>query len=433
MSIKELYGEFLRSEGVTTDSRGRVEGKIFFALRGEKYDGHRFAGDSLGAGCSLAVIDDGSHAVKGKTMLVDDVLSTLQQLALYHRNMFDIPVVAVTGSNGKTTTKELMHDVLGRKFRTLATTGNLNNHIGVPLTLLELKREHEIAVVELGANHIGEIDLLCRIVRPDHGLITNIGKAHLEGFGSLNGVLRAKSELFRYIKETGGMAFVNDDQPVLRELASELELDSLHYGKSEGCYVKGKMVNTPAGVEAEVTAGDPPVEYKVRSSLSGYYNFENILAAVCVGTYFGVPPEEVGHAIADYVPGNNRSQITKTLNNKLLLDAYNANPDSMMFALVNFLALPGKNKSVILGDMLELGSYAEEEHSKILELLSGSAYREIILVGSIFAGIGAPSGFISFKDTDRLMEWLKKNPLRNRFILLKGSRGIELERCVPLL
>ncbi len=433
MNIKELYGEFLRSEGITTDSRGRVDGKIFFALRGENYDGHRFVGDSLCAGCSLAVIDDGSHAVKGKTMLVDNVLSTLQQLALYHRNMFDIPVVAVTGSNGKTTTKELMRDVLQRKFRTLATTGNLNNHIGVPLTLLELKREHEIAVVEMGANHTGEIDLLCRIARPGHGLITNIGKAHLEGFGSLKGVLMAKSELYRYIKETGGKAFVNDDQAMLRELASELGLHSLHYGRREGCYVQGKMVTAPGGIEAEVTAGDPPFKYKVRSTLSGSYNFENILAALCVGTYFGVSPEEAADAIAGYLPGNNRSQIIKTRSNKLLLDAYNANPDSMMSALVNFRALPGENKSVILGDMLELGRYAEEEHSKIAGMLSDNDYREVILVGRIFAGISAPSGFIRFEDTCGLMEWLRKNPLRGRFILLKGSRGIELERCVPLL
>ncbi len=433
MSIEELHRVFLGSEGVTTDSRGEVKGKLFFALRGERYDGHHYVKSSLDKGCIMAVIDDSSYAVKGMTMLVGDVLSTLQMLATYHRSLFDMPMVAITGSNGKTTTKELMRDVLGSKFVTIATEGNLNNHIGVPLTLLRLRGDHDLAIIEMGANHIGEIDLLCRIARPGHGLITNIGKAHLEGFGSLQGVFTAKGELFRYLRRSGGKAFVNHGQPMLRKLAYDLGLDALYYGTGEGCFVKGKLIDSSEGIEGEIAAGDPPFNFLIRSHLAGSYNFENILAAVCVGTYFGVEPQQVKKAIENYVPSNNRSQLKQTKHNKLLLDAYNANPDSMRSALVNFSSLPGGNRSVILGDMLELGRYAEEEHSKIIRLLMDSGYREVILVGRIFSSIPVPGNFTRFESTDRLIAYLNENPLQDRFILLKGSRGIGLEKCIPFL
>ncbi|TVR75255.1 MAG: UDP-N-acetylmuramoyl-tripeptide--D-alanyl-D-alanine ligase [Marinilabiliales bacterium] len=433
MSVKALYDIFQRSEGVTTDSRHDIHGKLFFALRGERYDGHAFVRQSLEKGCYRAVIDDERYAADERTVKVDNVLSSLQALAAYHRKRFDIPVIAITGSNGKTTTKELMRDVLGRLFRTLATEGNLNNHIGVPLTLLRLRKEHEIAVIEMGANHIGEIDLLCRIARPDHGLITNIGRAHLEGFGSLQGVFRAKGELFRYLKSTGGKAFVNNDQDLLSDLARELELDAIYYGSSGYCNVRGRLTEDGPGTGLEVAAGNPPSVYNVKSSLAGSYNFENILAAVCVGDHFKVPPDQIINAVGEYIPGNNRSQIMQTARNRILLDAYNANPDSMRSALLNFTLQPGENKSVILGDMLELGRYEEEEHMEIVRLINGHNYREVILVGSAFSRIPLPKDYIHFENTGLLIEWLAKNPVRDRFVLLKGSRGIGLERCLPLL
>ncbi len=433
MSVQALYNLFHQSVGVTTDSRHDVHGKLFFALRGERYDGHFFVKQSLEKGCYKAVIDDERYAEGERTVTVDNVLSSLQSLAAYHRKRFDIPLVAITGSNGKTTTKELMRDVLGRKFRTLATEGNLNNHIGVPLTLLRLDKEHEIAVIEMGANHIGEIDLLSRIARPDHGLITNIGRAHLEGFGSLQGVFQAKGELFRFLKSTGGKAFVNNDQKLLSDLARELALDAIYYGSSGDCDVRGRLTEEGPGTGLEVAAGNPPSVYNVKSSLAGSCNFENILAAVCVGNYFKVPSDQIINAVGEYIPGNNRSQILQTARNRILLDAYNANPDSMRSALLNFAGQPGENKSVILGDMLELGIYEEDEHREIAGLLTGHNYREVILVGSVFGRIPLPKDYIRFENTGLLMEWLANNPVRDRFVLLKGSRGIGLERCLPLL
>ncbi len=433
MSVKQLYDLFLESTGVITDSRIAVPGNIFFALNGENYDGHTFAQQALGDGCIMAVIDNSDFAVPGKTILVDNVLASLQQLACHHRQQFEIPVVAVTGSNGKTTTKELMREVLSSGYNTLATRGNLNNHIGVPLTLLEMKGYHQIAIIEMGANHEGEIDLLCRIAGPTHGLITNAGLAHLEGFGSPEGVLRAKGELFAYLKKTGGQIFLNYDRLNLRDLARDLEAECVSFGSGKEHFVSGTMPGSRDRLEMEVRVQKSGQVFNLETQLAGDYNFENVLAAVCTGTWFGISPVEIKKAVEGYVPGNNRSQIVETSSNTLLLDAYNANPDSMKAAIINFNDMPGKNKSVILGDMLELGEYAAGEHNKIIELLQVKGFRQVLLVGDMFCKSSAPAGYLRFRNVDRLINWLKHNPLSDQFILLKGSRGIQLEKCINKL
>lgn len=433
MDTKELYSIFKDSSGVTTDSRSGAPGRIFFALHGDNFDGHHYVEQALNKGCIKAVIDDNDFAVPGKTILVDNVLTSLQQLACYYRQTFNIPVLAITGSNGKTTTKELVREVLSRRFKILATCGNLNNHIGVPLTLLKLESDHEIAVIEMGANHIGEINALCNIAMPTHGLITNIGYAHLEGFGSYEGVKKAKGELFRYLKDTGGTAFINSDRSELVNISQELRLKQLTYGTGEGHFVGGTLLDHGEHLEAELTSRGFAGTLKIKTRLTGTYNFENVLAAAASGIFFGVQPEEVKYAVENYIPGNNRSQITTTPNNKLLMDAYNANPDSMLAAITNFSSLQGENKSVILGDMLELGEYAEEEHIKIVNVVKCLDFKEVMLVGEVFKRIPAPDNFIRFEDTGQLVDWLKINPLASRFILLKGSRGIKLEKCTEVL
>ena len=433
MEVKELYRYFLDSAGVATDSRVASPGKIFFALRGDKFDGHAFVPQALEGGCSKAVIDNDGYRVSGRTILVDNVLDSLQQLARHHRKQFNIPVIAITGSNGKTTTKELIKAVLSARFATLATRGNLNNHIGVPLTLLELDSSHQKAVIEIGANHIGEIAMLCETALPTHGLITNIGPAHLEGFGSPEGVRKAKSELFVYLKKTGGTAFLNSDRPNLRELVDELGMDQISFGMAEECFISGRIISPVGLLELEFSIRETGQTTPLKTRLAGAYNFENILAAVCTGVYFGVSSAEIKDAVENYIPRDNRSQISETSQNRLLLDAYNANPESMQAALVNFFSMPGENKSVILGDMLELGDYAAAEHEKIINLLKQQRYREVILVGDLFCSSPAPCDFIRFRDVDDLKVWLKANPLHDRFILLKGSRGIQLERCIALL
>lgn len=440
MSNRNLYGLFLESAGITTDSRNVKPGNIFFALSGENFDGNRFARQALENGCLYAVIDNREYYIPGKTLLVDNVLTALQELAAFHRKNFNIPVVAITGSNGKTTTKELMRDVLSSGYCVLATRGNLNNHIGVPLTLLELNDKHEVAVIEMGANHRGEIDLLCRIAEPTHGLITNAGTAHLEGFGSPEGVLKAKSELFDYLKETGGTIMLNYDQPNLREVVTGLKYKYIAFGSAENQFVYGKlnesagylnlsvMINYPEG-----KGNVPERSVDLNTKITGSYNYENILAAVCTGALFGIPAGDIKEAVEQYIPANNRSQIAETPDNMLLLDAYNANPDSMKAAILHFTSMPGDNKSVILGDMLELGDYAKNEHQKIVELIANKGFREVLLVGNIFCSVSRPGSFIAFEKTEQLIEWLTGNPLRNRFILLKGSRGIGLERSISVL
>jgi UDP-N-acetylmuramoyl-tripeptide--D-alanyl-D-alanine ligase len=432
MDTIKLHELFLESRGVTTDSRSVLPGDIFFALRGENFDGHAFVGRAIEGGCRAAVIDDKSFAIEGKTILTDNVLLSLQQLACFHRQQFDLPVIGITGSNGKTTSKELIRDVLSSRYRTLATRGNLNNHIGVPLTLLRLEASHEIAVIEMGANHIGEIDSLCNIAMPDYGLITNIGSAHLEGFGSPEGVRKAKSELFHYLKKRGGKAFLNLLRPELIEVSREIPLDYIPFGKGEGCFVEGRLTGSGEYLEG-VIKSERTGSFNLKTGLTGSYNFENVLASACIGIYFGVSPAEIKKAVGSYIPENNRSQIIQTPNNRLLLDAYNANPDSMRAALLNFFSMPGENKLVILGDMFEMGPYAIEEHQKIIELLREHDIGDAILVGREFSGLPEAGNYRTFESTSGLTDWLSRNSLKNRFILLKASRGLQLEKCVEFL
>lgn len=427
MTISELHDLFLHHRKLTTDSRNCPKGSLFFALKGEKFDGNRYAAAALKTGAAYAVIDNPDYAVAGRTILVDNVLGSLQQLARHHRKSLDIPVIGITGTNGKTTTKELLAAVLSTKFNLLYTEGNLNNQIGVPLTLLRLTYEHEMAVIEMGASHPGDIAELARIACPDYGLITNVGKAHLEGFGSFENVVKTKGELYDYLRKTNGKVFINSGNPHLQPLARGI--GQISYGP-EGAFASGRQA-----------AGDTPFlrfEWKqqgkihtVDTHLIGAYNLENALAAVAVGRYFKIPSARINRAIAAYEPTNNRSQLAETGRNTLIVDAYNANPSSMKAALENFAALPGAPKAVILGDMRELGPTSDEEHAGIVQLLDACRFDRVYLCGEHFARTGA--SYKPFDTTDELVAALQTAPLTGYRILIKGSRGMQLEKTLPYL
>ena len=427
MKIKNLYDKFLEYPEVSTDSRDIVSGAFFFALKGNHFNGNEYASAALKNGASFAVIDDDRFMTDSRCILVDDVLKTLQDLANYHRNRFRIPIIAITGTNGKTTTKELVSTVLSRKYRTLATSGNLNNHIGVPLTLLRLRPDTDIAIVEMGANHPGEIEFLSGIAEPTHGIITNIGKAHLEGFGDLEGVIRTKTELYRYLKQRNGTVFVNTGDPLLDQ------------------HTRGmKVIPYGAGQPVEILElhADPYVSLQIRldkdtitipTRLFGNYNAENILAAACIGHFFGIDPSEIKAAIGTYEPDNNRSQLRQTESNILILDMYNANPGSMEQALNHFSTSSADNKVLILGDMLELGNGSDHEHLQILELIGNLGFTNVYLIGPIFTRLNSKREWLCFQDSDLARMWLDHHPLRNSIILIKGSRGIKLEKVVDTL
>lgn len=428
-TVRDIYSIFKKHPYISTDSRLSQAGSLFFALKGDNFDGNLYAAKALANGATYAIIDNPEYATGDRTLFVPDVLSCLQELASLHRDSLQIPLIGITGTNGKTTTKELLAAALSVRFDTLATRGNLNNHIGVPLTLLSIGPETEIAVIEMGANHIGEIEALCRIARPTHGLITNIGKAHLEGFGSLQGVIKAKNELYQYLLENGGTAFVNADNPLLMDLSQNL--NRVLYGK-----------NPPAAYQGDATASDGmlkvklehPVKKEIQTRLAGAYNFENAMAALAVAGHFKVDLQSASKAISDYQPKLNRSQIIESQYNTLILDAYNANPTSMEMALKNFAGLEKVPKIVILGDMFELGEAAAAEHKQILDLATGYGFSEIITAGPLF--MHAANGFKgihAFIDAASLKEGLIKNPLRKAMILIKGSRGMKLETITDAL
>jgi len=425
--IRSLYRQFEAYPAISTDSRRIVPGSIFFALRGETFDGNRFAAEALAKGAALAVVDDpavvpAEGALADRFVQVGSVLEALQRLAAHHRRTLAFPILAITGSNGKTTTKELLAAVLSRKFRVSVTGGNLNNHIGVPLTLLKMERQMEFGIVEMGANAPGEIAALCEIAQPDYGLITNIGRAHLEGFGGIEGVARAKGELYDWLAAHGGVAFLCEDDPVLVKMAAARpELRISGYRAAQG---------------------------EVENHLEGDYNRNNIAAAVAVGNRFGVAVAEIAAAVAGYHPDNNRSQRLETLRNTLILDCYNANPSSMAAALDHFAAAAapaGYAKAVILGDMLELGSWAVEEHEAVLRKLAAMELCEVFLTGphfsaaaALFSGESSAPRFgrgvlHAFPDREALILYLAENPLAGRLLLLKGSRSIGLEKIVPAL
>lgn len=424
MTIPELHQHFLEHPKACTDTRKVVENCVFFALRGANFNGNQYAAEALEKGASFAIVDEKEYVNGNKTILVENVLETLQQLATYHRNYNKVKVIALTGSNGKTTTKELIHAVLSKKYRTVATAGNLNNHIGVPLTLLSIKPETEIAIVELGANHLKEIEFLCTLAQPDFGYITNFGKAHLEGFGSEEGVIKGKSELYTYLMENGKSIFMNaDDSIQLQKLNDYIKKYGFSQNKHQFYKIKflGADPFVKIGLEDEIIA----------SRLVGSYNFTNCSAAILMGKYFNVPMGEIKAAIESYVPENNRSQLIEKNGHRIVLDAYNANPTSMLAALENINVVKAQHKIVILGDMFELGESAADEHQHIAELVSKMPLDKVFLVGENFYGtVSNTSKFINFEELEKHLEHIE---LPKSTILIKGSRGMALERVLELI
>jgi len=421
----QLHSVFLASSGVSTDSRKISKDCLFFALKGEHHDGNQFARSALQQGALLAIADDPALCNTPGVFIVDDVLTSLQQLATFHRMQCPARVIGITGSNGKTTTKELITRVLAKKFNVVSTSGNLNNHIGVPLTLLRIKQETEIAVVEMGANHVGEIDFLSRIARPDFGLITNIGKAHLEGFGGIEGVIQAKTELYRFIKETGGMVFLNMDDALLAKHAQGIKQYS--YSKTAHSGIRGTLVKANPFVHFQWQIPDSAVTFTIQTSLIGIYNLDNLLAAVAVGHFFEVEPELINAAVESYQPSNNRSQLITKDGFNIIMDAYNANPVSMSAAICNLASLGCSRPVVVLGDMLELGEDSQHEHKAILDLLITMGITEVYLVGTEFAVAAGSYGFPVFRDVHELNNALREFSWTGTHVLIKGSRGIRLE------
>lgn len=433
MLISHLHEVFISCRNkISTDSRNIIPGSIFFALKGENFDGNLFARQAMEKGAAYCVVDNPDLVGIDKMIVVEDVLKTLQNLANFHRNTFSIPIIAITGSNGKTTTKELIAAVLSKKYLTHYTKGNLNNHIGVPLTILNIDATHEIAVIEMGANHQGEINKLCEIANPDFGIITNIGKAHLEGFGGIEGVKKGKSEMYKFISKKKGKIFLHGDDDILQELSSSN--DKITYGTKKLYDVVGKLNHNANAVEFAWKTRYKATEIKsaplIKTQLVGIYNYFNILCAACVGNYFSVPEEEINEAISSYLPENNRSQLKKTEKNILICDYYNANPTSMKAAIENFKKSEFKNKFLILGDMLELGDETQSEHNAIVTLLNELCFDEFILIGPEFHSILPEKSVVN---TEKAIEKLHSMHLENKTILLKGSRGMALEKLIPTL
>ncbi len=429
MNLSALYQIFLDCQLVTTDSRNCPEGSLFIALKGESFNGNAFAGKALETGCAYAIIDEPEYAVEGdqRYILVDDCLQTLQQLANYHRRQLGTRVIGITGTNGKTTTKELISAVLSQSHNILYTLGNLNNHIGVPSTLLRLKAEHDLAVIEMGANHPGEIKFLSEIVEPDCGIITNVGKAHLEGFGSFEGVIKTKGELYDFLrKKEGSTVFIHHDNAYLMNIAGGLNL--IPYGTEDDLYVNGRITGNSPYLTFEWKAGKAGETYQVQTQLIGEYNFPNALAAITIGLFFGVEAAKINEALAGYTPQNNRSQLKKTNDNTLIIDAYNANPTSMMAALQNFRNMEVPHKMLLLGDMRELGAESAAEHQKIADYIKECDFEEVWLVGEQFAA--AEHSFKTYPNVQEVIKELETNKPKGYTILIKGSNGIKLSSTV---
>ena len=432
MKLSALYQIFLDCQLVTTDSRNCPEGSLFIALKGESFNGNAFAGKALETGCAYAVIDESEYAIEGdqRYILVDDCLQTLQQLANYHRRQLGTRVIGITGTNGKTTTKELISAVLSQSHSILYTLGNLNNHIGVPSTLLRLKAEHDLAVIEMGANHPGEIKFLSEIVEPDCGIITNVGKAHLEGFGSFEGVIKTKGELYDFLrKKEGSTVFIHHDNAYLMNIAGGLNL--IPYGTEDDLYVNGRITGNSPYLTFEWKAGKDGETYQVQTQLIGEYNFPNALAAITIGRFFGVKDAKINEALAGYTPQNNRSQLKKTDDNTLIIDAYNANPTSMMAALQNFRNMEVPHKMLILGDMRELGAESATEHQKIADYLKECTFEKVWLVGDQFAA--AEHSFQTYPNVQEVIKELEADKPKGYTILIKGSNGIKLSSVVDYL
>ena len=425
--LKFIYKKYKESGKVSTDTRSITPGAVFFALRGEKFNGNELANEALDKGACCAVVDEEAWAKDGRYLLVQDSLQTLQQLARHHRDQLNIPVVALTGSNGKTTTKELIHAVLGQRYRVLATAGNLNNHIGVPLTLLAIDHTIEIAVIEMGANHAGEIAHLCKLANPTHGLITNIGKAHIGTFGGMDNIIKGKSELYAHLAKHQGTVWINSQNQLLTNMAGWFK-DPLFYPARNDFY------------HCELLAADPYVKVRteegeiISTNLIGAYNFENVAAALCVAKFFKVDSHKAAEAMRNYVPANMRSQVIKRGSNTIILDAYNANPSSMEAAIASLSHMPAEHKVAILGDMFELGEETEQAHRRLAAWLEAAKIGEVYLCGQLIrpAFLHQP-GVKYFETRELLINYLKEHPIRNSTILVKASRGMALEHIIDHL
>ena len=451
MEMKELYELFLQHPTITTDSRDVPEGSMFFALKGDTFDGNAYAISALEKGAAYAVIDEKEYAKESndRLILVEDVLTTLQQLAKYHRVHLGTPIIGITGTNGKTTTKELISAVLKKKYNVLYTQGNFNNHIGVPKTLLQLTKEHDIAVIEMGANHPGEIKTLVEIVLPDFGIITNVGKAHLLGFGSFEGVIRTKGELYDFLRTIQGTVFINNDNPHLLGISDGLKLVKYGQKDAKDLLVKGELVEcnpflkfewqtsstlTPqlSTVNCQLSTVNCQLS-TVQTRLIGSYNLDNALAAACIGTFFNVPATDISAALEEYTPSNNRSQLTITQDNKLVVDAYNANPTSMRAALDNFRLIKAEHKMCILGQMGELGDVSEEEHQKVIDLLGDCGFEKVWLVGENFAKTAHPAHYRLFANVEEVKAAIATEKPQGYLILIKGSNSNKLVQTVERL
>jgi UDP-N-acetylmuramoyl-tripeptide--D-alanyl-D-alanine ligase len=422
--ISQLYNLYLQYPEVQTDTRKLKANDIYFALKGENFDGNRFAAAALEMGAAYAVIDDEKFMAGEKTILVNDVLETLQALAAHHRQQLHIPFIAITGSNGKTTTKELMHIVLSSQYKTYATEGNLNNHIGVPLTILKIRQDAEIAIIEMGANHQKEIESYCKIAMPTHALINNCGKAHLEGFGGIMGVRKGKGELYDYIRNTAGTIFINSDLDYLAEMAAGIT-KQISYGSSNADHA-GRIYSSDPFLQVAVL--NEGRECLISTHLVGEYNFPNVMAAVAAGSAFGIPIEKIRSAISDYMPGNSRSQLIKAGSNTIIMDAYNANPTSVAAAIQNFAQTDYPNKVIMLGAMMELGSTSIEEHQQIVSLLLQNNWNQVVLVGGDFQYVTHP--YMYFENAEEAAVWYRKTHFINTAILIKGSRSMMMEKVL---
>ena len=419
MKISDLYKIFNSHPNVTTDTRNIKENSIFFALRGDNFNGNKFAKKAIKDGCHYAIIDQAEFQLNEKYILVDDVLKCLQNLATYHRDQIMIPVIGITGTNGKTTSKELIYSCLSTELNTLATDGNYNNHIGVPITLLRVNKEHEIAIIEMGANHENEIKYLCEIAKPNYGIITNIGKAHLEGFKNIEGVKKTKKELYDYIKINNGKIFINNEDTILKEISKDIEKISYGLNGEINGSSKESSIFTNVKFNSQI----------IETQLIGTYQFYNIMLSIAVATHFGIKLKNISKALSSYIPSNNRSELIKTKSNTIILDAYNANPSSMYEMINSFSKIQNKNKICILGDMAELGEYSKKEHLSLIHLLKNLKIN-CLFVGNEFSKLNKNASFV---DLENLINYLKKKPIKDSTILVKGSRSIKLEKVIKVL
>lgn len=423
ISIEELYNIYNSHPIISTDTRNITRNSLFFALKGDHFNGNDFAKKALENGASYAICDEITES-DSRVIRVENVLKTLQELSIYHRNTLKIPIIGITGTNGKTTTKELLYTILKTKYSVLATLGNLNNHIGVPLTLLSITNQHEMAIIEMGANHIGEIADLCEISKPTHGIITNIGKAHLEGFGSIEGVIQTKRALYDYVINNHGKLIVDSDNELLMSLSENT--DRFLYGENSGNIIGKISINAP-----QISVLVEEKNTQINTQLVGSYNLKNILAAIATGRLFNIDIKTIANALSSYQPQNNRSQLIKGKDNTIIMDAYNANPSSMNESLNNLQNISHNNKVLILGDMLELGTESIKEHQKIIDKIKKMELSQCILIGECFFKFPKTATINTFQNTSDAILFLEKNPILKALILVKGSRGLKLEKILP--